>query len=180
MNINDILTVTILDQDSFGRGVARHNNFVIFVDDAIKDEKVIIKLYNVKKNYAEATITDIIEPSIHRRKYECKHYDKCGGCNIGNQNYDYQLKYKEDRIKKLLNIDNIDVVSTNELNYRNKIVLRVFNNRVGLYEQKSNKVINIDRCLISNDNINNIIEKLNTFKHLNKIKEITIRSLDKL
>jgi len=179
MKVNDILIVDILKQDSFGKGIARYNNFVLFVDNALPNEQVKIKITMLKKSYGEAEVLETIKPSPNRREYDCKYYNKCGGCNIGHQTYESQIMYKESRVKESLKIDSVKSYSNKEFNYRNKIVLRVYNNRVGLYEKKSNKVINIDKCLICNDNINMIIEKLNNFKYLKDIKEITIRSLDK-
>lgn len=178
MNIGDILEVKILKQDNFGKGIAKHNNFVIFVDKAIKDELVKIKISSIKKNYANAYILEIIERSNARREYPCTYYSKCGGCNIGHINHPNQLDYKLNRLKETLNINDIEIIPTNEFNYRNKIVLRVKNNRVGLYEPLSNNIVNIDNCLISNDEINNIITRLNNFKYLKDIEEVTIRSLD--
>ncbi len=178
MKVNDILIVDIIKQDAFGRGVSKYNNFVIFVNGSLPNEKAKIIIKQIKKNYAEADTVETFKSSKSRRTYDCLYYDKCGGCNIGHQNYDDQIQYKINKVKELLNVDYIDSIKSNELNYRNKIVLRVNNNKVGLYKKSSNSIIEIDNCKISNNKINKIITKLNDFKYLNNINEITIRALD--
>ncbi|NLV90081.1 MAG: TRAM domain-containing protein, partial [Tenericutes bacterium] len=178
MKINDILIVDTIKQDAFGRGIAKYNNFVIFVNNALPNEQLKIIIKKLKKNYAEANIVEIIKPSNSRRTYECIYYDKCGGCNIGHQCYGDQIQYKKNKVKELLNVKNIDIIKTNELNYRNKIVLRIKDKKVGLYEKLSNSVVEIDNCKISNNKINNIITKINDFKYIEYVNEITIRALD--
>ena len=46
MKINDIYEVIINDEDEIGNGIARINNFVVFVPYALKDEKISIKIIN--------------------------------------------------------------------------------------------------------------------------------------
>ncbi|MDD4624243.1 MAG: TRAM domain-containing protein, partial [Bacilli bacterium] len=70
MKINDILIVDTIKQDTFGRGIAKYNNFVIFVNNALPNEQVKIIIKKLKKNYAEANIVEIIKPSNSRRTYE--------------------------------------------------------------------------------------------------------------
>lgn len=178
MKIGDILEVEILQQDNFGKGIARYNNFVIFVDKGIVNETLKIKIYNIKKNYAKASIVDIINRIDKRIEYPCTYYDRCGGCNIGHLDYNAQLEYKLNRLKETLNISNIEIFPMKQYNYRNKVTLRVNKSGLGLYESMTNKIVNIDNCLICNENINKVIFRLNNIK-LNDIEEVTIKSLDK-
>lgn len=140
MKIGDILEVEILQQDNFGKGIARYNNFVIFVDKGIVNETLKIKIYNIKKNYAKASIVDIINRTDKRIEYPCTYYDRCGGCNIGHLDYNAQLEYKLNRLKETLNISNIEIFPMKQYNYRNKVTLRVNKSGLGLYESMTNKI----------------------------------------
>ncbi len=180
MKIDDELIVKIIKQDNFGQGISKQNGFVVFVKNAIVGEKLKVKITSIKKNYAEAEIIEILEKSDNRRKYSCIYYNKCGGCSIGHQVYKYQTKFKESVLKEILKINDIEVVTTNEENYRNKVVLRISNGNLGFYENKTNNIIDIGECVIADNKINNIIKLLKGFKYINDIEEITIRSLDQL
>lgn len=179
MKIGDILELKIIRQDNFGKGIAKYNDFVIFVPNSLIDELVKVEIVDIKKKYANSKLVEIILSSKNRVDAPCKYYNLCGGCNILHMDYNYQLEYKLNRLKDTLKIDNIDVISSNQFNYRNKIVLRVNNNKVGLYEELTKCVVNIEECLISNKKINELITRFNKFKYINKIETITIRALDK-
>ncbi len=179
MKNGDILELKIIRQDNFGKGIAKYNDFVIFVPNSLIDELVKVEIVDIKKKYANSKLVEIILSSKNRVDAPCKYYNLCGGCNILHMDYNYQIEYKLNRLKDTLKIDNIDVISSNQFNYRNKIVLRVKNNKVGLYEELTNSVVNIEECLISNKKINELINRFNKFNYINKIETITIRALDK-
>ena len=44
-----------------GKGVAKTNNFVIFVKNAIPGQKVLARIYKKRKGYAEASIKEILK-----------------------------------------------------------------------------------------------------------------------
>ena len=48
----------------------------------------------------------------------------------------------------------------NEYNYRNKIILHGKDNKLGLYEENTNTIVDIEKCLLVNDKINKIIKLL--------------------
>ena len=90
--------LTIYDQDSIGRGVAKLDNKIVFVEKALIDEICNVKIIREKKNYCESTVLSIDTKSKERRNYKCKYTD-CGGCDLGHQKYKDQLKFKEKKIK---------------------------------------------------------------------------------
>ena len=121
-------------------------------------------------------MTDIIKKSPDRIESKCPYSNVCGGCCF--QDYDYFLenKYKEDKIRSLierhLSLSSINVnsiVFNDEFNYRNKIILHGDSDSLGLYKNKTNEIINIDYCLISNKKINSIIGILKNFKDIDEV-----------
>ena len=66
-----------------------------------------------------------------------------------------------DIFKKYVGIDiNPEIIATDEYNYRNKIVLHVVNGKLGYYEKNSNNIVEIDKCLIASNAINEVIAKI--------------------
>lgn len=178
----EIENVKIENLDHLGRGIARIDNKITFIEKALTGEIVNIKIISNNKKYNEAMITKIIKKSKNRRKAPCPYYDLCGGCDLMHMSYEEELKFKRDKVinilKKYANIDiNPEIISCdNEFNYRNKITLHYKNNKFGFYKNKTNEVIEIDKCLIAKDKINDILNKKSLFE---KNKNIILRTNDK-
>ena len=184
MKINDELILDILRFNNEGDGVAKYNNFVIFVKNALKGEKVKAVITEIKDNYAVGIAKEVIEESKDRINPICPYYKFCGGCNLLHMTNDLELEFKKDLVKNVLkkisNVDiNIsDIKSYNEIGYRNKISLKVKDNKIGLYQEKSNKLVTIDRCLLVSERVNDIINKLKDIVIDSNISEIVIREID--
>ena len=187
MNINDELIVKIDRLNNEGKGIAIYNKIVIFVDGALPNEEVKIRINKINKNYYEASLIDIIKKSDERADIICPYYNECGGCNLMHINYNAQLNFKKNKIKSIfkkicnedINISNI--YSQNNLNYRNKVVFKVVNNQIGFYKEKTNELIEIDNCFIIDDKINILLKNIKLFINKyqdNKINEIMIRVIN--
>lgn len=187
MHINDIFDVSITRLNNEGMGIALIDNLVVFIKNALIDEKVKIKIIDIKNNYALGEVIEIIESSDKRIKPICPYYETCGGCACMHMTYEEELKFKKDKIKsifkKISNIDiNIkDIYSYKEFNYRNKVVLKIKNNIIGFYEEKTNNIVSIDKCFLVDELINkeiiNLKEFISTYND-NGINEIMIRVIN--
>ncbi len=179
MNVNEEYEVEILRENNEGDGVASVNGFIVFVKGALKNEKVKIKIDEVNKNYAVGSIIEIKEKSINRIDPICPYFYDCGGCNLMNMNYKSQLKFKKNKVESILKkICNKDITlssinSFNQINYRNKVVFKVENDKIGFYRNKTNEVIDIEKCIISNEKINEVLLKLRKFIKENDNHDIT-------
>ncbi|GIV34078.1 MAG: putative RNA methyltransferase [Chitinophagales bacterium] len=78
-----------------GRGVARHNGKVVFVDDALPGEVVDARIYRKKKHYGFARPEAWLLTSPKRQKPFCTHFGVCGGCVWQHVAYDSQLEFKK-------------------------------------------------------------------------------------
>ena len=170
MEVNDILDVNILDYDHLGYGVAKVNNFPIFVPYAIKGEKVRVRITRVTKNLAESVLEEVLEESPNRNKDICKNYLKCGGCSLMHMTYEEQLRFKKFNVENTMHrIGSIDikvndvVPNPHVLHYRNKIIVPLGLNKEGhvisgFYEHKSHNIVENNECLIEHDKAREIIE----------------------
>ena len=90
----------IISQGYDGEGVAKINDtFPIFIEGALKGEKVNVKIVKSKKNFAYAKLINVIEPSKERCEPRCKINKRCGGCKLQHSNYSEQLNFKFERVK---------------------------------------------------------------------------------
>lgn len=179
--------ITTYDQDSVGRGVGKLKDKVVFINSGLKDEEYTIDIVFDKNNYSEANIVSIKKQSDERRKYDCPFID-CGGCDLGHQKYDYQLVFKYNKVKKaieriggLKDINILDVIPSSEVEYRNKVVLNISDDKIGFYKNNTHEVIDISSCIICNKKINELIVILKQFIAKYKdhnIKNVFIRSED--
>ena len=187
MHLEDTLEAKIIRLNNEGLGVALVDKFVVFVKNALVDELVKIKITEVNDNYAKADVINYIETSSDRVIPSCPFYEKCGGCNLMHMNYESQISFKKDKVKSIfkkisnIDIDIKDIIYDKEFNYRNKVTLKVKNDKIGLYREKTNDIINVDKCLLLDNKINDELIKLELFIHRyknNNISEIMIRVIN--
>lgn len=91
--MSDIVCIEDLSHD--GRGVARVDGKIVFVDGALPQEKVRIQYQKKRKDFDEASILEMIEASPERVEPLCKHFGICGGCSLQHLLPEAQIKYKE-------------------------------------------------------------------------------------
>lgn len=94
--------VEITDLSSEGKGIAKLDGKVIFVQNAMTGDIVNIQSKKSTKSFEEAKILEIVKSSEDRQEPYCKHYDKCGGCKTQHIDYQYQLAWKERVVKDAL------------------------------------------------------------------------------
>lgn len=168
--------------DHKGRGIAKLDNKITFVENALTFEDVDIIITKSKKKYNEAKVSKYNIVSKNRIEPSCSYYPLCGGCHIAHMSYEEQLKFKQDKITNIIhrylnkNIIINDIIYDKPYHYRNKLTLQV-DNEIGLYKQKTNDIISINNCLITDKHINDKIKYLNKL-NLKHIKQFILRATD--
>lgn len=72
---------TLIDDLSHeGRGVARVDGKVVFVEDALPGERVLARRSRRGRDYDEAVLLEVLEASPDRVEPRCRHFGTCGGC----------------------------------------------------------------------------------------------------
>ena len=105
-----VLTLKIEKFSNSGEGIARHEGFVIFVENALPNDVVRVEVIKENKHFAKAKILEIIEPSEGRIKPFCALYNACGACSLQNAAYDFQLKLKKEIVQDAIKILSILVI----------------------------------------------------------------------
>ena len=173
--------VEIIDNGFEGEGIAKIDNFTIFIPGAIKGEKIRILIVKVLKSHAFGKILDILEKSDKRQEIDCATYKRCGGCNMRHIKYEETLKMKQNAVQSLVNKtlkNKIEVQPTigmeKPLYYRNKAQYPVGINKngepiIGVFANRTHEVISIKECLIQNPKSEKIAKDIVQFIKENKI-----------
>ncbi len=155
-----------------GAALAKPDGYPVFIDGACPGDKLKIKITKANKNFANAVIEEIIEPSPHRVKPFCPMHNVCGGCGWQHIDYDFQLEQKrnivEETVKKITGED-IEVkpvvASPQTKAFRSKVQYPVSQTKVskrllaGYYKKGSHELVNIKFCPIQPK----IIDKITDF-----------------
>ena len=99
---HQVLDLRIDSLTNEGNGVARDNDWVIFVPFTLPGEKVKARVFRNHKNYSEADLVEVVEPSPHRIAPVCGLFGKCGGCQYQHLDYNEQLIWKQRQVAELL------------------------------------------------------------------------------
>ena len=85
-----------------GMGIAKLDEFVVFVTGAVPGDVVRARVTKNKKRYAEARVDQVLTPSPDRRPARCHSFGQCGGCVWQDLDYAVQLKYKTSQVGESL------------------------------------------------------------------------------
>jgi len=99
--VGQVHTVQIQDVAFGGEGVARINEFVLFVPFVIAGETAEVEVTEVKKHFARARLRRVITPSPERLEPKCAYFGACGGCQYQHLDYPAQLRIKHKQVTDL-------------------------------------------------------------------------------
>ncbi|MGU8237365.1 23S rRNA (uracil(1939)-C(5))-methyltransferase RlmD [Clostridium perfringens] len=162
----------IISQGYEGEGIAKiDNKYPIFIEGALKGEKVKVRIVKVNKNFAYGKLIEVLEASEKRVNPPCAIYKRCGGCKLQHASYKAQLDFKWDRVKDCVSkIGKLDpsivkypLGMENPWRYRNKVQLPIglINGevKIGFFAPRSHDIIDMESCLIQ-DEIGDKVVKL--------------------
>ncbi len=167
-------TVTIIKQDHFGRGIAYLDGTLVFVEQGLPQELIDITLVKKNKKFSLAKIEKIHQASSERVQVPCPYAASCGGCDLLHQSYEGQKKFKMKKIEEIMHkYAHLSkellrpILASPPFHYRNKATLHRQGNHVGFYKDKSHEVCPIANCLLVDDKINRVMQKLSEWMEKN-------------
>ena len=91
----------------------------------------------------------------------CPYFGECGGCMYQNIGYEKQLENKKNKLAAAIKYADIKVSSDNPYHYRNRMDFLFHHGGLG-FRVKHNwkKVIDIKECIISNNNLNILLNEV--------------------
>jgi tRNA/tmRNA/rRNA uracil-C5-methylase (TrmA/RlmC/RlmD family) len=157
-----------------GKGVAREHGKAVFVPYTIEGEMVSAEIVREKKQFAEAELVEVKQSSPNRVASECPYFGRCGGCAYQHIDYEHQLaiKWRQlrdalQRIGKLKDVPMRPIIpSARQYAYRNRITVHALDGVIGFFRRDSHRLIDIERCPISRDEVNRALAELREQKHV--------------
>jgi 23S rRNA (uracil1939-C5)-methyltransferase len=159
----------IIENIAFGgKGVGREQGKAVFVPYTIESELVSAEIVREKKQFAEAKLVEVRKSSPDRVRPECPYFGDCGGCAYQHIDYEHQLaiKWRQvrdilQRIGKLKDIPLRPIIpSPKHYEYRNRITVHVQDGVIGFFRRDSHRLIDVERCPISCDEVNRALTEL--------------------
>ena len=173
--------VEIIDNGFEGEGIAKVNDFTIFIPNSLKGEKIKIVIVKVLSSHAFGKIIEVLTASPFRIDTDCETYKRCGGCNLRHVQYEETLRIKQNAIQSLVNKslkNKVEVQSVlgmeNPYHYRNKAQYPVGRDKngnpiLGVFAKRTHEIIPIQTCRIQNEKTEEIAKFILDYIGKNKI-----------
>ncbi|MBQ6891665.1 MAG: class I SAM-dependent RNA methyltransferase, partial [Clostridia bacterium] len=156
---DQIYEALITDYTAEGQGVAHIEGCAVFIPNAIRGERVLVRIEKAQKTWAAGKITQILERSPHRVNRECPVAKLCGGCDFWHMDYAEETALKADRVRSCLDrlggeaLEEIPILSAPTCHgYRNKAQYPVSVKKgrayAGFFRAGTHDVVENPRCLI--------------------------------
>jgi tRNA/tmRNA/rRNA uracil-C5-methylase (TrmA/RlmC/RlmD family) len=190
LQIKDRVIIKIESIAFGGEGVGRIDNFVVFVPFAAPDDELEIEITQLKKKFVRGKILKIIKPSSMRVKPLCRYYKNCGGCCYQHLDYEHQLEIKKKQVQEAFwKIGKIEyppvleaVAAPKVYHYRGKAQYHAEAEsggwKIGFLDVSGGELVDITRCEIMDETINEKMRVLRENKQLrhNTEAQLTIWS----
>jgi 23S rRNA (uracil1939-C5)-methyltransferase len=163
-----IVDLKIEDIAFGGKGVGREKGKAIFVPYTIEGELVSAEIVREKKQFAEAELVEVKQSSPDRVEPQCPYFGRCGGCAYQHMSYEHQLAIKwrqvRDALQRIGKFKDVPmrpiIASPEQYGYRNRITVHAHDGVIGFFRRDSHRLIDVERCPISLDEINRALADL--------------------
>jgi 23S rRNA (uracil1939-C5)-methyltransferase len=153
----DRVEVTVEKGVYRGLGLARHEGQVVFVPRAFPADRVRVRVETARPGYVQGRVEALLGASAERRTSPCPYVPRCGGCAYQELDYEAQLRLKEDVLRESLRRAGagwegpIGVHASPEEGWRLRasfhVQVRGEEVLLGLHEEGTRRVVDLDRCL---------------------------------
>jgi tRNA/tmRNA/rRNA uracil-C5-methylase (TrmA/RlmC/RlmD family) len=190
LQLKNRVTIKIESIAFGGEGVGRMDNFVVFVPFSAPGDELEIEFTGQKKKFSRGKILKIIKPSPMRVMPLCRYYESCGGCCYQHLDYEHQLSIKKKQVEesfwkigKMASPSVLEPIAAPKVyHYRGKAQYHaeaVPNGwKIGFLDISGGKLVDIERCEIMEETINEKMRLLRENKQLrsNTDAQLTIWS----
>ena len=133
----------------------------VFIPYAIPGETLEVEIIKDFRDYSIAKICSVEEPSPYRVLPFCKHYGRCGGCNMQHIQTEYQSKLRTEILKDAFEREGVEtpeiqIIKGSDRQYRSRFQFH----DGGLMARQSNEIIPIDSCPCATAEINTYLKEI--------------------
>jgi 23S rRNA (uracil1939-C5)-methyltransferase len=168
-----LLTLKLTGLGRLGEALAEIDGKAVYVFGGIPGETVVAEVIRERRGYFAAQVVEVLEASPHRVEPPCPYFGACTGCQFQHISYERQLQMKREAIADALaRIGELDggivgetLPSPQPLGYRNHARFTVSKleprpGRLGYVHREKRRHVEVDRCLLMADWINEAAGKL--------------------
>lgn len=166
-----LLRLEIESLDYQGVGVARFQGKTWFVENALPQEKVEVRVLEEKKQYGHGVTKKILQRCEQRIEPKCGYYAECGGCQMQHIPLQLQRQIKQQALQRHLNrlqseINFQPMLAGEEWGYRRRLRLSILFDKksktlsFGLRRRRSNAIVNIAHCAVAEPQLNLVVKAL--------------------
>ena len=149
-----------------GYGLSRLEGMTYLITGGYPHEEVEVETIKCKKDVCFAEVKRVLTPSKWRRSVNCKHFEKCGGCEWMNVTYKKQLDFKREILVEQMRriakkeMKTPSIIPTPEFHYRNKAEFVVQDSKLGFFKRGTHQFIHVNECMIVSKKINEAKTKI--------------------
>lgn len=168
-----LLTLELTGLGRLGEALSEVDGKPVYVFGGIPGETVVAEIIRERRGYFAAEVVEVLKPSPYRVEPPCPYFGACTGCQFQHISYERQLEMKREAVvDALVRIGELDggivgetLPSPEPLKYRNHARFTVSKpeprlGRIGYVHREKRRHVEIDRCLLMADWINEAVEKL--------------------
>jgi len=155
-----------------GRGIAHVDDRAVFIDQALKGERVLFKYTRLTSKIAEGRAVEVLKPSPLRVEPACSAFEMCGGCSLQHMSSEAQIELKQSMLLDQLAHNGVNPAEVippllgAEYGYRHKARLgvRYVHKKemvlVGFRERNSSFITVTQRCEVLHPSVGAIISEI--------------------
>ncbi|WP_156907917.1 23S rRNA (uracil(1939)-C(5))-methyltransferase RlmD [Atopococcus tabaci] len=199
VNKNEVYTAEVEDLTHEGLGVAKVNNYPLFIEGALPGETIEFKVIKTGKSFGFGRLLEVKETSPHRVKITDKAYTHTGTMPLQHMTYEAQLAFKQNQVKNVLQriakLPDVPVFDTigmdHPYGYRNKaqVPVQEVDGKLttGFFRKRSHDLVPLEDFLIQDPKIDEAIVVVrdilrrhhipayNEIEHTGLIRHIVVR-----
>ena len=179
-----LVRLELVGMGRLGEALAYLGDKPVFVFGGIPGEEVDVEIIRERRHYIAAEVVEVVRPSPHRQTPPCQYFSECTGCQWQHVAYSRQLEMKrqavEDALQRVGGLSDVPVSPTlpspREFGYRNHARFTVSREggRLGYVHREHRRFVDIERCLLMNDSINDVLSRLDG--HCAETTQVAVRS----
>ena len=158
---DDQFQIEIDDMTMGPYGIGRLEGKAILVANSAPGDLLQVSITESHRDYSVAALDSIMRPGPSRRPSPCVFLPRCGGCDWQQIGYPEQTAAKgrliAAQLKRALGLEldprGLVMTAPAEFGYRSRLRLQVKGIRLGFFEAGSNRLVEVDRCLVAGEEL---------------------------
>lgn len=160
-NVGEKVDCTVESLAFQGHGIAKPQNFTLFIHRTCPGDKLTAEITDMKKYYGFAKPFELLQPSSHRIQAPCAYFDRCGGCHYQHIQPSTVEAEKIQQLKDTFErhgpgkIEILPFLKADQWNYRNRVTYRrAITGNQGYRAWDDYETLDIQSCMIADSALN--------------------------